>query len=120
MLHFTMHHFGVFLHSEGSTSRRLPDVLLIIIVLADDTHLVTHKVCTVEANAELSNHGHVATSSHGLHKCLGTTLGNGAKIVDQLVLGHANTRILNCQGRIGLVWYNLNVEIWLVLDLLRL
>ena len=78
-------------------------------------HLVRDQVRTVETNAKLTNHGDVATCCHGLHKRLGTRFGNGSQVVDQLILGHANARIFNCQGRIGLVRHDLDEEIRLVL-----
>merc|ERR1719333_1592566 len=84
--HLTMHHFSVLLHSERTSSSGLPDVLLIIIVLADNSYLVTDKVGTVEANTELTNHGDITSSSHGLHESLRATLGNCSEIVDKFIL----------------------------------
>lgn len=49
-------------HSEGAPSRRLPGILLIIIVLCDNHHLLCHQVGRIKANAKLSNHGDVCTS----------------------------------------------------------
>mmetsp|Transcript_89791 Transcript_89791/g.155444 ORF Transcript_89791/g.155444 Transcript_89791/m.155444 type:complete len:227 (+) Transcript_89791:1489-2169(+) len=118
--HLTVHHLCIFLHSEGTTSSRLPDVLLIVIVLADDTHLVRDQVCRVEAYSELANHGDVTTSGHGLHEGLGSRFGNGAQIVDQLVLRHSNAGVLDGDGRVCLVRNDLDVEIRLCLDLLRI
>ena len=43
-LHFTMNHLCVLLHCEGATRCRLPDILLIVVVLADHANLVRHKV----------------------------------------------------------------------------
>ena len=79
------------------------------------SHLVRDQVGTVEANTELSNHGDVATSCHGLHESLGPRLCNGSQVVDQLVLGHANARVLNGQGRVGLVRNDLDEEVGLSL-----
>merc|ERR1711966_591675 len=67
-LHLTMDHLGVLLHGERSTCCRFPNILLIIVVLADHTDLVRDKVARVEANAKLTNHGNVAACSHGLHE----------------------------------------------------
>mmetsp|Transcript_30085 Transcript_30085/g.66207 ORF Transcript_30085/g.66207 Transcript_30085/m.66207 type:complete len:352 (+) Transcript_30085:1071-2126(+) len=80
---------GVLLHCEGATCCGFPDVLLVVIVLANNSHLVRHKVGRVEADAELPNHGDVASSGHRLHESLGTRLGDSAQVVDQLILGHA-------------------------------
>mmetsp|Transcript_11136 Transcript_11136/g.19347 ORF Transcript_11136/g.19347 Transcript_11136/m.19347 type:complete len:227 (+) Transcript_11136:214-894(+) len=119
-LHFAMHHLCVLLDSEGTTSGRLPDVLLIVIVLADDSHLIRYQICRVEAYSELANHGDVTTRSHGLHESLGPGFGDGAQIVDELILGHSNARVLNGDGRVCLVRNDLDVEIRLCLDLLRI
>merc|ERR1719329_1955320 len=119
-LDLTVDHLSVLLHCEGTTSSGFPDVLLIVVVLADNSHLVGHKVSRVETDTELTNHRNVPAGGHGLHESLGARLGNGSKIVDELILGHANTRILNGQCGIGLVRNDLDVEVWLRLDLLRL
>mmetsp|Transcript_29164 Transcript_29164/g.51583 ORF Transcript_29164/g.51583 Transcript_29164/m.51583 type:complete len:227 (-) Transcript_29164:200-880(-) len=118
--HLTVHHLCILLNSEGTTSSRLPDVLLIVIVLADDADLVRDQVSRVEADAELANHGNVTTSGHGLHEGLGSRFGNGAQIVDQLVLRHSNAGVLDGDGRVCLVRNDLDVEIRLCLDLLRI
>merc|ERR1712193_563275 len=43
-LHFTMDHLCVFLDSKGAACCRLPDILLIIVVLADHADLVGNEV----------------------------------------------------------------------------
>merc|ERR1719284_1185027 len=116
-LDLTMDHLGVLLHGEGSARRRLPDVLFIVVVLADHTNLVRNQVRRVEPYSKLSNHGDVAAGTHGLHKSLGTRLGDRPEIVHELVLCHPNARILDGDGRIGLVWDDLDEEVWLRLDL---
>ena len=67
-----------------------------------------------------SQHRIVATSCHGLHESLGPRLCNGSQVVDQLVLGHANARVLNGQGRVGLVRNDLDEEVGLSLHSTRL
>lgn len=47
---------GVGLDGESTTGRRLPDVLLVVIVLGDDGDLVGDQVCGVETDTELTNH----------------------------------------------------------------
>mmetsp|Transcript_116080 Transcript_116080/g.189073 ORF Transcript_116080/g.189073 Transcript_116080/m.189073 type:complete len:227 (+) Transcript_116080:88-768(+) len=118
--HLTVHHLCILLNSEGTTSSRLPDVLLIIVVLADDAHLVRDQVRRVEADAELADHRDVATCSHGLHEGLGPRFGDGAQVVDELILSHANARVLNGDGRVCLVRNDLDVEVGLCLNLLRI
>merc|ERR1712032_1717729 len=117
-LHLTVHELAVLLDGEGSASGGLPDVLLVIVVLADHADLVGDEVCGVETDTELSDHGNITACGHGLHERLGAGLGDGAEVIHQLVLGHANSRILDGQGGVGLVGDDLDVEVWLRLDLL--
>merc|ERR1719232_1867273 len=71
-LHLAVDKFGILLDCEGAACARLPDVLLVIVVLADNTHLITDKVGTVKADTKLANHGDVTTGSHGFHEGFGT------------------------------------------------
>ena len=86
-------------------------------VLADHTNLVRNQIRRIEPNAELSNHGDVAASTHGLHESLGTRFGNRPKMVHELVLCHPNARILDLDGQIVFVRNDLDEEIRLGLDL---
>lgn len=81
---------SVVAHGERASSRRLPDVLLVVVVLGHDRHLVGHQVGGVEAHAELTDHRDVGASLQRLHEGLGARLGDGAKVVDQVGLGHAD------------------------------
>merc|ERR1712238_405164 len=116
-LHLTVHHLCILLNCERATRARFPNILLIVVVLAYHPDFVGHKVRRVEAHAELTNHADVATRSHRLHEGLCATLRNGTKIVDQLILRHANTRILDGDGRVRFVWHDLDEEIRLRLNL---
>merc|ERR1719230_1239114 len=118
-LDLTVHHLSVLLPRERATCRGLPNVLLIIVVLAHHANLVRDQVTRVKPNPELADHGDVATRGHGLHEGFGARLRDGAQIVDQLVLGHADARIFDCEGGVSLVGDNLDVEVRLSLDLLR-
>ncbi|KUI71639.1 hypothetical protein VM1G_11779 [Cytospora mali] len=62
---------GVGDDGEGTTGARLPNVLLVIVVLGDDLDLVGHKVGGVETNTELTDHGDISTGGEGLHELLG-------------------------------------------------
>ena len=95
------------------------DILFVVIVLADHAHLVRHEVSTVEAHAKLPDHGDVSASRHCLHKGLCATFGNSAQIVDKLILRHADARVLDGEGRVGLVRDDLDEEIGLGLNLIR-
>ena len=52
-LDLLLYNHGVFLLGERTTCRRLPDVLFIVIILADDTNLVRNQMCHIETDAEL-------------------------------------------------------------------
>jgi len=103
---------------ERSASGRLPDVLLVVIVFADDSHLVGDKVRRVEANTELANHRDVATGLESLHEGLGARSRDSPKIVDELRLGHANTGVLDRNRVVALVRDNPDEQIWLRLQLI--
>ena len=79
--------------------------------------LVRNQRHRMEPNAEMSNHGDIAASTHNLHESLGTRFRDRPKIVHELVLCHSNARIVGRDGRIGLVRNNLDEEIRLGLDL---
>ena len=55
---------------EATASRRLPDVLLVIIVLAYDDDAVRHEVARVEADAKLADHRDVGSGlEHNTESC---------------------------------------------------
>ena len=55
---------------EGATGGRLPDVLLVVVVLGDDLHALGDEVCGVETDTELTNHGNVGAGAESLHEAL--------------------------------------------------
>lgn len=61
---------GVGGDGESTTSGRLPDVLLVVVVLGDNLHTLGDEVCRVETNTELSNHGNVGARAESLHEAL--------------------------------------------------
>ena len=71
----------------------------------------------VEAYAELPDHGNVSACCHGLHESFGARLGDGAQVVDELVLSHADAGILNGDCGVGLVGDDFDEEVWLRFDL---
>merc|ERR1719312_1260978 len=102
---------------EGSSSRRLPDVLLVIIVLGVDSDLVSHKVGGVETHTELSDHGDVSSSGESLHESLGAGLGDCSKVVDHVSLGHTNTSVDEGEGLGVDIRDDLDVKLLLSLEL---
>ena len=61
---------GVRGDGEGATGGRLPNVLLVVVVLGDDLHALGDEVCGVETDTELTNHGNVGTGAESLHEAL--------------------------------------------------
>ena len=59
---------GVGGDGEGTTSRRLPDVLFIVVVLRDYLNTLGNEVGRIETNTELANHGDISTRTEGLIK----------------------------------------------------
>ena len=72
---------------------------------------IDNEVTGVETDTELD----VASRSRGLHEGLGEGLCDGAQIVDQLVLGHANPAL---DGGVSFVRSDLDVEIGLCPNLI--
>ena len=108
---------GITCDSEGATSLRLPNVLLIIVVLGGHNYPLSDKVCRVETDTELSNHGHISTSSEGLHELLGPGPGDGPQVVDEVGLGHADAAVDDGEGVRGLVWDNVDEQLRLRIEL---
>jgi hypothetical protein len=114
---------------ESASSSRLPDVLLVVIVLGDDLYTLGNKICGVEADTELSNHRNVGAGAESLHEALHVMLatqntafrliwtdlraglGNRTKVVDHVSLGHTDTRIANGEGLVLLVGNDADEEI---------
>lgn len=99
-------------HCERASSCRLPHVLLIIVVLGDDRHFVSHEIGRVETHTKLTNHRDVSSSLESLHESLGSGLGNGTQIVDQISFGHADTGIDDGQGAGMQVGLEFNLQLF--------
>ena len=102
---------GVLAHRERAASRRLPNVLLIVVVLRGDDDLVGDEVRRVEADAELANHVDVGARRHGLHEGLGARLGDRAEVGDHLGLGHADARVNDGERVVRLVRHEADVQL---------
>jgi hypothetical protein len=102
---------------ESSTSGRLPDVLLVVVVLGGDLHLLGNEVRRVESDTELTNHGDIGTGRESLHECLGTRLGDGTEVVDEIGLSHSNTGISDGKGTLLLVGGDTDVKVLLRVEL---
>ena len=106
---------------EGTTCGRLPDVLLVVIVLRDDLNALRNEVSGIETDTELANHGNISARAECLHealkrnvnkkyqtravdKCyLRPRLGNGTEVVDHIGLGHADATVADGEDLIFLV-----------------
>merc|ERR1712137_1087573 len=110
---------GVGLDGEGAASAGLPDVLLVIVVLGDDSDSVGNEVCGVETNTELTDHGNVGTGGEGLHELLGTGTGDRTEVVDKIGLGHTDTSVLDGEGLVGLIGDDVETEVLVRVELAR-
>jgi hypothetical protein len=109
---------GVESDGELTTGGRLPDVLLVVVVLGDDLDSVSNQEKRVETNTKLTNHGHVGASGESLHEGLGAGLGNCTQVVDEISLSHTDTGISNLKGLEALVGGESDEELGLGLQLL--
>ena len=85
-------------------------------MLGDDGDAVGNKVCGVETNTELTNHGNVGTGGEGLHELLGAGAGDRTKVVDKVGLGHANASVAEAEHLLLLVRGDADVEVLLGLE----
>jgi hypothetical protein len=102
---------GVLGNGESTTSGRLPDVLLVIIVLGGNLNTLGDEVRRIEPNTELTNHGNIGTGGESLHEGLCTRLGDCSQVVDQIGLGHTNTGITDGEGTLLLVGGDPDVQV---------
>merc|ERR1712228_617782 len=66
-------------------------VLLVSVVLGDNSDLFSDEIGGVETDTELTNHADIGSGSDGLHETSGSGLGDGTKVVDEISLSHTNT-----------------------------
>lgn len=76
---------GVSSDAESTTSAGLPDVLLVIVVLGDDSDLVGNEVGRIETDTKLTNHRNISTGGESLHELLGTGTGDCSEVVDKVL-----------------------------------
>jgi hypothetical protein len=57
---------GVGGNGEGTTSGRLPDVLLVVVVLGNDLNALGDEVGRIETDTELTDHGDISARAEGL------------------------------------------------------
>jgi hypothetical protein len=96
---------------EGAARRRLPALLLVVIVLRVDDHLVRDEVGRVEADAELADHRDVRAGRERLHEGLRARLGDRAEVVDEVGLGHTDARVLERERVVRLVCGDRDLEL---------
>lgn len=108
---FKLFSSSVFFNTERTSSSGLPDVLVIMERLRDNSDSICSKESRVESHSELTNHGDICTSFESLHKSFGSRFGNGSQVGDKLLLGHSNTCINNDQSFVSFIWNYLNFEL---------
>jgi hypothetical protein len=104
---------GIGTDRERTAGGRLPDQLLVVVVLGGDGDRVGNQVGRVEADTELSNHRHIGARLDGLHELLGARVGNGTEAVDQVALGHADAAVLDRQCVLLLVGSDVDEQLGL-------
>jgi len=88
-------------------------------VLGGDSYFVSDQVSRVEADTKLTNHTNVSARLQRLHERLCARASDRAQIVDQIGLGHANARVDQGQRVRVLVGYDLDVELFARVELVR-
>jgi len=100
----------VFADGEGTTSGGFPDVLVVIVVFGSYDYTVTDQVRGVETDTELTDHADVSTGLKSLHEVLGTGTSDGTEVVYEIGFGHTDTGIDDCDGVVGFVGDDTNVQ----------
>ena len=62
----------------------------------------------------------MSTGGNSLHESSGSGFGNSTKVVDEISFSHTDSTILNGKSVVGFIWDDLDVKIWLSLELLWL
>mmetsp|Transcript_7886 Transcript_7886/g.12463 ORF Transcript_7886/g.12463 Transcript_7886/m.12463 type:complete len:309 (+) Transcript_7886:1284-2210(+) len=96
---------------ERTSGLGCPHVAVVIVILRHDLDLVGNQVGRVETDTELSNHTNIGSGTEGLHEGLGSGLGNGSKVIDQIGLGHTDSSILNGKRVVGFVGDELDLKL---------
>lgn len=107
---------GIGSDGESTTGSRLPNVLLVIIVLGGDLNLLGDEVRRVETDTELTDHADIGTAAQGLHERLGSGLGDCSQVVDQVGLGHTDTGVSDGQALVLLVGGDSDVKLLLAVE----
>ncbi len=77
-------HTSISSDGERTSSLRLPDILLIVIVFGSDHNFVSNQVCRVKSHSKLSNHADIRSSRECLHEWFSSWSCNCSKIVHQI------------------------------------
>ncbi|XP_006873147.1 PREDICTED: PR domain zinc finger protein 10 [Chrysochloris asiatica] len=64
----------VSMNNKGNPSKRLPAILLIIIMLCDHNHFLCHQIGRIKANTKLPSPGNTCTSLESFHKCFASEI----------------------------------------------
>ena len=107
---------GIGSDGESTTGSRLPNVLLVVVVLGGNLDLLGDEVGRVETNTELTDHANVGTAAQSLHESLGSGLGDRSQVVNQVGLGHTNTSVSDGEALVLLVGSDSDVELLLAVE----
>merc|ERR1719272_2387689 len=101
------------LHDRVRRGVRLPDVLVVVVVLRGHDDSVGDEEGRVETDTELADEvGRVGgASGHCSEEVAGAGLGDGTEVPDQVDLGHTNTRVLDVEHLVLLVDSDLDREL---------
>jgi hypothetical protein len=111
---------SIWVDGESSTSVGFPSVLDVIVMLGDNSDLLGNEISGVETHTELTDHANISTGGNSLHEPSGSGFGNSTKVVDEISFSHTNSTILNGKSVVSLIWDDLDVKVWLSLELLWL
>ena len=98
---------------EGTSGTGAPLVLLVIVVLGDHFDFLGDEIGGIETDTELSDHRDVSSRRESLHESLGSGLGDGSEMIDQILLGHTDTAIFDRESVVRLVWDNIDAHLFL-------
>ena len=76
--------------SKSAASVGLPSVLLVVVVFGYDNNFLSYEIGRVETHSKLTNHANVSACGDGFHESTCAGLSNGAEVVDEVGLLHAN------------------------------